>query len=71
MIEPISAPRVNAQDSRAEILDVFLRHNSEDKPAVREISRKLIKEGIKPWLDEMEIKPGRSWQTALGQQIKV
>jgi hypothetical protein len=61
---------VNAQDSKAEIFDVFLCHNSVDKPAVREISQKLVREGIKPWLDEEQIRPGTSWQTALGQQIE-
>jgi eukaryotic-like serine/threonine-protein kinase len=60
---------VNGQDSRAEIFDVFLCHNSEDKPAVRGIAEKLKNEGIKPWLDVDEIRPGTSWQTALGQQI--
>jgi len=44
--------RVSAQDSSAEVFDVFLCHNSEDKPAVRAIAQKLVKEGIKPWLDE-------------------
>jgi hypothetical protein len=48
---------------------VFLCHNSEDKPAVREISKKLADQNIKAWLDEDEIGPGTSWQTALGQQI--
>jgi hypothetical protein len=61
---------VNGQDSKAEIFDVFLCHNSEDKPAVREIAQQLVKEGIKPWLDEHEIRPGTSWQTALEQQIE-
>jgi hypothetical protein len=61
---------VNGQDSQAEIFDVFLCHNSEDKLAVREIARKLVEEGIKPWLDEGEIRPGTSWQTALEQQIE-
>jgi TIR domain/NACHT domain len=60
---------VNGQDSRAEIFDVFLCHNSEDKPAVRQIALKLVKEGIKPWLDVDQIRPGTSWQTALGEQI--
>ena len=61
---------MNAQDSKAEIFDVFLCHNSEDKPAVREIAQRLVKVGIKPWLDEEQIRPGTQWQTALGQQIK-
>ena len=31
--------------------DVFLSHNSADKPAVEEVARRLVKEGIQPWLD--------------------
>jgi hypothetical protein len=60
---------VNGQDPKPEIFDVFLCHNTEDKPAVREIAQQLVREGIKPWLDEREIRPGTSWQTALEQQI--
>jgi TIR domain len=54
-----------SQGPKAEIFDVFLCHNSEDKPAVRDIARKLSEENIKPWLDEEQIRPGTSWQTAL------
>jgi hypothetical protein len=61
---------VNEQDSKAEFFDVFLCHNGEDKPAVREIAQKLVKEGIKPWLDVEQIRPGTSWQSVLGQQIE-
>jgi hypothetical protein len=56
--------------SKAESFDVFLCHNSEDKPAVREISRTLAQENIRAWLDEDEIRPGASWQTELGRQIE-
>jgi TIR domain-containing protein len=49
---------------------VFLCHNNEDKPAIREISQELAGKNIKPWLDEEQIRPGTSWQTALGQQIE-
>jgi TIR domain/NACHT domain len=61
---------VNAQDSKAEIFDVFLCHNSEDKPAVREIAQKLSQENIKAWLDEADIKAGSFWHSAIGQQIE-
>ena len=43
---------MSALDSNAEIFDVFLCHNSEDKHAVRVISQKLVWEDVKPWLDE-------------------
>jgi hypothetical protein len=61
---------VNGQDSQTELFDVFLCHNSEDKPAVREIAKKLVAEVIKPWLDVEQIRRGTKWQTALGKQIK-
>jgi len=61
---------MSGSDPIVESFDVFLCHNSEDKPVVREISRKLAEENIKPWLDEEEIRPGTSWQTELGRQIK-
>jgi hypothetical protein len=45
-------------------------HNSEDRPAVREIAQKLSEENIKPWLDEVDIRSGSFWHTAIGQQIE-
>ena len=61
---------VSGSGPKAEIFDVFLCHNSEDKPAVREIAQKLIEENIKPWLDEADIRAGSFWHTAIGQQIE-
>jgi hypothetical protein len=61
---------VNGQDSQTEIFDVFLCHNSEDKPFVREIAQKLSQENIKPWLDEADIKAGSFWHTTIGKQIE-
>jgi hypothetical protein len=61
---------VNGNDTEAELFDVFLCHNGEDKPAVREIAQRLKKEGIKPWVDVDQIRPGTSWQTTLGEQIE-
>ena len=50
--------------------DVFLCHNSEDKPVVKDIGRALKQRGIRPWLDEWELRPGLPWQRALEQQIE-
>jgi hypothetical protein len=61
---------VNGQESKAEIFDVFLCNNSEDKPAVAEIAQKLSKENIKPWLDKADIRSGVFWDIAIGQQIE-
>ena len=40
--------------------DVFLSHNSADKPAVEELARRLIKENIKTLAGQMESYPRRS-----------
>ena len=53
-----------------EEFDVFLCHNSADKPAVREIYQRLVDAGLKPWLDEEHLVPGRPWQRELENQIK-
>ena len=50
--------------------DIFLCHNSEDKPVVKEIGEQLKKRGILPWLDEWELRPGVLWQEVLEKQIK-
>lgn len=50
--------------------DVFLCHNSIDKPAVKEIGRQLKKEGILPWLDEWELRPGFIWQHELEKHLE-
>ena len=42
--------------------DVFLSHNSRNKPEVRELYHALKAQGLKPWLDEEELRPGQPWQ---------
>ncbi|MDU9049168.1 MAG: toll/interleukin-1 receptor domain-containing protein [Candidatus Electrothrix sp. Rat3] len=49
--------------------DVFLCHNSTDKPAVRRIGEILLQFGILPWLDEWDLQPGKRWQRVLQDQI--
>ena len=53
-----------------EKFDVFLCHNSEDKPFVKKIGKQLKKEGLHPWLDEWNLRPGLPWQDELGKQIQ-
>ena len=50
--------------------DVFLCHNTEDKSEVKTIGELLIRQRILPWLDDWDIRPGVSWQTALEGQIE-
>jgi TIR domain-containing protein len=49
--------------------DVFLCHNSEDKPAVKQVGELLISQRIAPWLDEWDLRPGLPWQETLEAQI--
>ena len=49
--------------------DIFLCHNSEDKPFVKRIGLDLIQRGILPWIDEWEISGGDRWQNVLEKQI--
>jgi len=50
--------------------DVFLCHNSKDKPEIKKIAHELQAQGLSPWLDEWELRPGLSWQELLEEQIK-
>jgi formylglycine-generating enzyme required for sulfatase activity len=50
--------------------DVFLCHNSQDKSPVKEIGAKLKARGLRPWLDEWELRPGLPWQRLLEEQIE-
>lgn len=42
------------------MINVFISHNYKDKPMARKISKELSRYGIKPWIDESEIKLGDS-----------
>lgn len=54
----------------AEDFDVFLCHHSIDKPAVKKIGEQLKEQGILPWLDEWQLRPGLPWQPLLEEQIE-
>jgi len=49
--------------------DVFLSHNSADKPTVRALAKALKQRELRVWLDEWELVPGRPWQEGLEKII--
>lgn len=49
--------------------DVFLCHRSADKQQIKRVGRQLLENGILPWLDEWDLRPGCSWQRELERQI--
>jgi small GTP-binding protein len=50
--------------------DVFLSHNSKDKAAVEKIAKRLLKVGIRPWLDKWNLPPGARLSKALAHAIE-
>ncbi len=49
--------------------DVFLAHNSQDKPQVKVIASELKRRCLNPWIDEEQIPPGRWFQDVIQQAI--
>ena len=66
---PIPAPHSGGA-GMTKSFDVFLSHNSKDKPAVRVLAEALRARGLKVWLDEWELVPGQPWQEALEEIIE-
>jgi len=50
--------------------DVFLSHNSCDKPTVERIAKKLKRARLKPWLDKWCLTPGGDWQDELAEGLR-
>lgn len=50
--------------------DVFLSHNSKDKPTARRLKERLGERKLTVWLDEDELRPGVSWQRLLEAGIR-
>jgi len=51
-------------------LRVFLCHSSNDKPAVRNLYKKLFDEGIDAWLDEEKLLPGYKWDDDIKKAVQ-
>jgi len=51
-------------------LKVFLCHASGDKPAVRDLYRRLRSDGIAPWLDEEDLLPGQDWPLEIPKAVR-
>lgn len=49
---------------------VFLCHSSADKPAVRDLYKRLRQDGLRPWFDEEDLVPGEDWDQAIRQAVR-
>ena len=50
--------------------DIFLSHNSADKPSVEVIAHKLKDAGVEPWLDKWCLVPGKTFQSGLADALR-
>ena len=49
--------------------DVFLSHNSQDKPQVEDLAHRLSERGFIPFLDRWCLVPGEPWQEAIEEAL--
>ena len=51
-------------------LKVFLCHASGDKPAVRDLYKRLVAEGVDAWLDQEKLLPGQNWRVEIPRAVR-
>lgn len=57
--------------SDAALYDVFLSHNSHDKPLIEQIALRLVSEArLRPFLDKWHLIPGVEWQWELEDALR-
>ncbi|HEU0177896.1 MAG TPA: toll/interleukin-1 receptor domain-containing protein [Blastocatellia bacterium] len=67
---PISQSSGADSAAHQHLYDVFLSHQSGDKPLVEAIAARLVDEqGVSPFLDKWHLIPGAPWQEALEEAL--
>jgi outer membrane protein assembly factor BamD (BamD/ComL family) len=61
---------VRMADDYKRPLKVFLCHASGDKPAVRGLYQRLIRDGVDAWLDREKLLPGQDWQLEIPKAVR-
>lgn len=51
-------------------LKVFLCHASGDKPAVRALYQRLVRDGVDAWLDKEKLLPGQDWRLEIPKAVQ-
>jgi hypothetical protein len=67
--QDVAEPEREPQKVREVVYDVFLAHNSQDKPAVLAAAAALKRRGLTPWIDVEQIPPGRWFQDVIQAAI--
>jgi hypothetical protein len=68
-LHSLPRPRSAAIQSQT-VPRVFLCHSSTDKPSVRQLYRRLLSDGFRPWLDEEDLQAGEDWEWAIEREIR-
>jgi hypothetical protein len=61
---------VTTRSTETQQFDVFLSHNSREKPAVEALAYKLRAEGLNPWFDNWRLIGGAKWQGGLAEGLR-
>jgi len=61
--------QLNSSLSEQYAFDVYICYDSSDREEVEVIAEQLKAQGLKPWLDVWEIRPGEPWQSTLEKQL--
>ena len=61
---------MTTRSTETQQFDVFLSHNSREKPVVEALAYKLRAEGLNPWLDKEQLIPGTRWQGGLADGLR-
>ena len=69
VVELLSAAPSEAASPEDQKFNVFLCHNSKDKPSIRKINDELKQAGVHTWLDEDQLPLGLPWQPELEKRI--
>lgn len=51
-------------------MSIFLCHSFHDKPTIRQLYQKLIRDGFDVWLDEERILPGQDWEREIAHAVR-
>src|SRR5919112_6408979 len=49
--------------------NVFMSYSTPDKPLIEDLARRLVREGIEPWLDTWNLIPGEPWQPEIERAL--
>lgn len=68
--ELFKLPPLRATEDKLNGLRTFLCHSSKDKPAVRDLYKKLVTHNVRPWLDEEDLLAGQLWREEIPKAIR-